>query len=111
LACAIALSLGLISILMPARMLAAELHSMAMATSHAMDHPCQQPCGGCDHGDRNTSCGAEGLCIASCNPIVMRSPQEYLRKPQIVASILLPTDESDAASLFPNPPKRPPRTA
>lgn len=108
---AIALSLGLISVLMPARMLAAELHSMATAASHVMDHPCQEPCGGCEHGDQDTGCGAEGFCIASCSPILVRSPQEFLRRPQIVASILLPANELVAASLFPSPPKRPPRTA
>jgi hypothetical protein len=106
------LSLGLISILMPARMLAADIHSTMMAHTHAMT-PCDptQPCGGCEHGNQNTGCESGGLCIASCSPILMRLPHEILLRTRVVTSILLPSDESIAVSLYPDPPKRPPRIA
>lgn len=108
-ACAIVLSLGLISILMPARMLAGELHSIKKPDAHEM--PCHppQPCGGCEHGDQNTGCGADGMCIATCSPLMMRLPHEVLLRLRIVATILLPADETNGVSLFPDPPKRPPR--
>jgi hypothetical protein len=111
-ACAIALSLGLISILMPARMLAGDLQAMKVASTHEMA-PCQshQPTGGEPSDQDKGCCEAGGLCIASCSPVLVRLPDEVVLRTRIVASILLPGQESGAASLFHDPPKRPPRIA
>jgi hypothetical protein len=109
----LALSLGLGTSLMPAGMLASELHpAVAMQQGHMMV-PCHTapPCAACKQGEPKNQCEGGSMCAALCSPILLRVPHEISVRAQLIVAVLRPANETAPVSLFPDPPKRPPRAA